>query len=138
MDELGSVAEVCSPGEAYYDTRPGRGARSLRETHFGAAVRGEVHSAGEDYFDRRLGRGARSVAETHFGAPVRGVGRSAGEDYFDTWPGRGARFAMAHSDAAPWTEARGTRVDPDGFPVMGRKTGQAVLVSSRFDPSTSA
>ena len=106
MDELGSVAEVCSAGEAYYDTRPGRGARSLRETHFGAAVRGEVHSAGEDYFD--------------------------------TWPGRGARFAMAHSDAAPWTEARGTRVDPDGFPVMGRKTGQAVLVSSRFDPSTSA
>ena len=106
----------------------------MAETHFGAAARVEGRFAGAVDFDTWLGRGAHSVAETHFGAAVRGEAPSAGSTYFDPWLRCGARSVGPHSCARLWTEARGTRVEPDGSPAMG----QTVLVSSRFDAPTSA
>src|SRR6516164_5140242 len=79
MDELGSVAEWRSAGQAYFGSRLGRAARSPDATRFGAAVLDEGCSPGEAYSGTWPGRETRSLGETHFGAAVRGEEHFAGE-----------------------------------------------------------
>ena len=128
--------EEHSAGEGRSDTWLKRGARSGRETHFGAVAPDEGRSA-EGYSDTWPGRGARSLSETYFGAAVPDEERSAGEAYFDMWLRCGARSAGAHSCAAPWSEAPGTELASGTCPAMGRKIGQRLRMS-RFDALTSA
>jgi len=138
MDELGSVAEWRSAGQAYFGSHLGRAARSPDETRFGAAVLDEGRSAGEGCSDSRPGHGPRSLSEAHFGAAVLDEERSAGEAYFDMRLRRGARSVGAHSHAALWSEAHDTRLVSGPCPAMGRNIGPRLMMSSRFDALTTA
>ncbi len=87
MDVPGSVAEWRSPDQAHSDTWLGRGARSVSETHFGAAVQGEARSTGEVHSDPRPAGGAHSAVAHSDEAVLRDEARGARLDS-RSWPAK--------------------------------------------------